>query len=115
MDSKTQQQLQSRIEEFAKDVTNILQRAVHLAMKDALPRGGKGKVVGSRGARRAARSVTPEALLKEVAREGDRRMEQIADALGAKSRTLLPVMKKLIAEKKVKTTGQARGTKYRAA
>jgi hypothetical protein len=82
-------------------------------MKDALPRG-RDKGGAGRGARRAGRAVSAEALLKEVAREADRRMEQIADALSTDSKALLPTMKKLIAEKKVKTTGQARGTKYRA-
>lgn len=114
MNSKTQQQLQSRIEEFAQDITAILQRAVSEAMKDAVPRG-RGKAVAAKKTRRAGKAVSPEALLKEVAREADRRMEQIADALGTSSKVLLPTMKKLIAEKKIKPTGQARGTKYRVA
>ncbi len=117
MNDQIQRQLAQRIEAFAADVTNILQRAVADSVSDALggasARGGRG-AVARRGARAGARSskVSPEALLREVEREGGRRIEQIADSLGVASKPLSRVMKKLVADKKVRFTGQARGTKY---
>lgn len=122
MNVKMQKLLQARIEAFATDVTNILQSAVADAVTEALPKGTRrgsaqlGKKAGrGRGARRAGKAVSPEVLLKEIAREPDRRMEQISASLGTTSKALVPTVKQLIADKKVKTTGKARGTTYRAA
>lgn len=121
MNVKTQKLLQARIEAFATDVTNILQSAVADAVKDALPASARrgalrlGKKAGRGRGRKIGKSVAPEVLLKEIAREPDRRMEQISAALGTSSKALVPTIKQLIADKKVKTSGQARGTTYRPA
>lgn len=118
-----QRELHARIESFASDITHILQKAVADSVADAL--GGRAaraarppalKARASKPKRAARRGVRIEAeqLLREVVWGPDRRMEQIAKALKTSSKDLTAPMKQLLAEKKVKRSGQARGTTYRA-
>lgn len=122
MNSRVEQELQARVEAFALDVTQILQRAVADSVQQALggsssSRGnavhGKKKAPPSRTA--GGRPVAADALLKELNRAGDRRMEELAKSLRTTTSALSKPMKELIAANQVKFTGQARGTKYRAA
>jgi hypothetical protein len=128
MNERIQRELQKSVEAFATDVTAILQRAVAAAVAEALggsraaraqvgrrPRG-RSKAKDAAG-RRTRQRVQQEAgaLLKEVQRRGDRRMEEIAKSLRTSTKALVTPMKKLLAAKKVKKSGTARGTKYRAA
>jgi hypothetical protein len=124
MNDKIQRELQARIETFARDITTLLSRAVSDAMKDAVPAGkarrgrppksaGGGKK-GAKKKKRAGKSIDEDTLLKEVAKEGGRRMEQIAEALGTTSKAIGPSMKSLIAAQKVKASGKARGMNYQA-
>jgi hypothetical protein len=121
MNERIQRELQDRIEAFATDVTAILQRAVADAVTEALggarrastsatgattPRGGKTE---------AARAAGAEALLREVKRKGGRRIEEIAKSLRTSTKALKSPMGRLLKAKRVKRTGQARGTKYTAA
>lgn len=71
--------------------------------------------VPSAGAPRAAASaVSSEVLLDYVKKHPNLRGEQISAALGSDSRTIRPVMQKLIAAKKVKTRGERRAMTYQA-
>jgi hypothetical protein len=125
MNAQVQRALQERIEAFAADVTKILQDAVAVAVAeafDAVPTSRRGSALrprltdaGGRRSRARMQQIT-DALLKEVQRQGGRRMEQIAESMGLKeTKPLVTPMKKLLAAKKVKKRGQARGTTYRAA
>lgn len=114
MSKNLEQKLQSRIAAFANDITAILQSAVADSVADALAvRGRAGAQVGGR--RGANADFSEDALLREIKREGGRRMEQISAALKTPSRQLKGPMKRLLAAKKIRTVGQARGTKYTAA
>lgn len=124
MNERIQRELQGRIEAFAVDVTAILQRAVADAVAEAIgspARGASRTSVSAKSkdaaGRRTRQRVQQEAgtLLKEVQRKGDRRMEEIAKSLRTSTKALVTPMKKLLAAKKVKKSGLARGTKYRAA
>jgi|1185.fasta_scaffold689713_1 hypothetical protein len=53
-------------------------------------------------------------LLKYVKRHPGERMEQIQDALGFATGKLTLPMRRLVAEKIVRTRGDARGTRYTA-
>ena len=125
MNEKIQRELHNRIETFATEITEILQRAVAGSVTEVLGVPGKVRPSGRAGAKTAsAKAVTHakaravmdgDTLLREVRRQGGRRMEELSKALRRTTMVLRGPMKKLIAEKKVKTSGQARGTKYRAA
>jgi hypothetical protein len=63
---------------------------------------------------RTGGSVDGDALLTYVMNNPGQRGEQIAAALGTDSTAMRPMMKRLIAERKVKTRGQRRGMTYLA-
>ena len=58
--------------------------------------------------------VDADALLSYVLNNPGRRGEQIGAAIGADAGTIRPVMKRLIADGKVRTQGQKRGMTYEA-
>lgn len=125
MNEKIQRELHNRIEAFAAEITEILQRAVAGSVAEVLggpvktrpsARAGVKAVNAPAVTRAKARAVMDrDVLLREVRRQGGRRMEELGKALRATTKVLRGPMKQLIAEKKVKTSGQARGTRYRAA
>jgi hypothetical protein len=53
-----------------------------------------------------------ERLLAHLGQHSGQRGEEIADALGSDTPTMRPVLKRLIAEGQVTTTGRNRGTRY---
>jgi hypothetical protein len=67
-----------------------------------------------RAARRGG-AVDPQAVLDFLTKNGSSSAEQAADALGTDTKSLRPVLRKLIDSGAVKATGQKRGTRYRAA
>jgi hypothetical protein len=69
----------------------------------------------ARGRRVASSSSVDEAaLLTYIQNNAGQRGEQIAEALGTDSKSVRPVMQRLIADRKVKTRGQRRGMTYAA-
>lgn len=122
MNEAIQRQLQARIEAFASDVTEILTRAVADSVAAALggsPRSGAKRVPATSARSRRPKSgrgssLDTETVLTEVRRKGDRRVEELAKSLRTSTRSLRLPLKKLIAAKKVKTTGQRRGMRYTA-
>ncbi|MBI1948577.1 MAG: hypothetical protein HYS27_23015 [Deltaproteobacteria bacterium] len=121
MNERIQRELQKSVEAFATDVTAILQRAVADAVAEAL--GGsrrattaaKGTSALRGGKTEAARAARAEALLRELKRKGDRRIEEIAKSMRTSTKALTAPMGRLLSAKQVKKTGVARGTKYRVA
>lgn len=122
MKEKMQSALRSRIDAFATDITALLTEAVAQAVKETLgvssPGRGEPKGRAAKAGRGQGRAVVaPDDLLKAVAQGGDEgmRMEEIGKAMRVATKSLIKPMKALLAAKKVKRTGQARGTKYRSA
>src|SRR3954469_7090783 len=121
MNAQLQRALETRIEAFARDITSILQSAVADAVGDALgsKRGGGSVARGAGGRKLSSRSerirADADALLRGVEKKGGQRMEQIAKSMGSSTKALGAPMRFLLKEKKVKRSGQARGTTYRAA
>lgn len=94
-------------------------RAKAASRKKATAKKAAGKATGSR--RKKGQKRTPEqleamtkSLLKEIKRKGGRRIEEIGTALSIPTKELALPIKKLIADKKIKTTGQRRATRYSA-
>lgn len=121
MNERIQRELQEQVEAFATTVTAILQRAVADAVADALGGSRKLRVAAksapaTRGGKtEAARVSRADALLREVQRKGGRRMEEIAKSMRTSTKSLTSPMRRLLKAKRVKKSGVARGTKYRAA
>jgi hypothetical protein len=128
-------QLRARIETFVADISAAVRGSALEAVRDAL--GSPGAAPAKRGPGRPSRSVasdapaaapkrkskrakrTPEDVAKMgetvvayVAKNPGQSVEQIKKALGVEKKDLqLPIIR-MIAAKKLKTTGQKRGTKY---
>lgn len=131
MNEHVQRRLQECIEGFAAQVTEILKDAVADGVASALGGSRRAQAPVQRGrgrpkarskavdkaGRRTRERVQQEAdaLLKEVQRKGGRRAEQIAKSMRTSTKALVTPMKKLLAAKRVKKSGVARGTTYRAA
>jgi hypothetical protein len=138
MANKIDQKIEARILSFVDDLTSLVHDAVSDAVSDAVrsaissTRGGGGGGGGGGRGGRPARAASSDGrgpgtgkkrtseqvdamgsrLLAEIKRGGGRRIEQIAASMRVKTSVLkLPVIK-LMAEKKIKTTGTRRGTKY---
>ena len=60
-------------------------------------------------------SVSLGSLVQRIGRLSEIRMEQICDGLGMKTNLLQPLAKRLLAEKRLKAKGKARGTTYTVA
>lgn len=120
MNQRIQRELQESVEDFGSDVTALLTRAVAEAVAEVLAGARVKKAASPRNAatRRPksgrGSSYDVDKLFVEVQRQGGRRMEQIAKSLRTSTKSLTLPMKKLIAAKKVKASGMARGTNYTA-
>ncbi len=86
-------------------------RAV-LSLSGAMPKVGRGGVVvqANRG-----RQVQPEDVLQYITSHPGSRCEDIAATVGADTKAVSSVLRSLRAEGKVRSEGQARGTRYFAA
>ena len=122
MDQNTQQLLRGRIDAFATDIAEILTRAVADAVTLSLGASGSKAAAGKRGltsgsSGRSPVKVVPADLLRAVVQAGPDgvRMEQLGRVLNTPTKDLIRPIKALVAKKKVKRSGKARGTTYRAA
>jgi hypothetical protein len=111
MNEKLSHELQSRIESFAADVTAILQRAVADSVASAL--AGAPSRRGRRAS--AAHSVDADVVLREIKRKSGQRVEELAKNLHTSTKSLKSPLAELMQSKRVKKSGAARGTNYRAA
>jgi hypothetical protein len=107
--------VQSLLRELETAIREQVRAELSAAMSSALGNGRPpvGRPAGSRGRRgRADLAQTAEAILKHLAKNPDSRAEQLADALGAPTKTLVGPLKQLMADKSIKRKGKARGTTY---
>jgi len=128
----TDAQLRAQIDAFVSDISTLVRRAALDAVATAL--GSPAPAPAKRGPGRppkAATSAAPakprgkrgkrtpedvakmgEVVVAYVAKNPGQSVEQIKKALGVEKKDLqLPIIR-MIAAKKLKTTGQKRGTKY---
>jgi len=127
MASPIDQQIRNRIDQFATDLNALIREAavasVAHALQDAHPTSAAPRarrVDATRMGNRAKGEKRDPQLLEHlterlrgfIAKNAGQRIEQIAVSLGTTTKELALPAKKLIAEKKVRTTGQKRATKY---
>jgi len=125
-------QIQDHIQSFVEELTLLIKRAAVQSVAEALnegggrrgpgrPRGAAGRAAAAPadGARRKGAKRDPqelEALTEKlnayVKSHGGQRIEQIAQGMGTSTKELALPAKKLLATKKIKTTGTRRATKY---
>ncbi|HYP98785.1 MAG TPA: DNA-binding protein [Polyangiaceae bacterium] len=127
--------IRSRVEAFAEELSALIRDSAMETVRDALGGGGaapRGR--GGRGGRAAAASAPPVRgggrrekgqkrdpgeierltgrLLDYVKGNAGQRIEQIAAGMGTVTKELNLPVKKLIAQKALKTKGQKRATQY---
>src|SRR5213075_93639 len=104
MNDELQREIQSRIETFAKDITKLLQGAVNDALSTVLAGQNRSsstttKAGAPRGRRGRKPAISEDVLLAEIKKQGGRRMEHLAKALGIPSIKLKGPIKRLVATK----------------
>jgi hypothetical protein len=122
-----QRQINDRVAAFVADVTEIARQAAMETLSQALHNGGGVSARGSvspyaqgaaapriRGGKRTPQELeqTASALFAHIEAHPGQRMEEIARALGSTTRDLALPVKKLLAERRIRTEGQKRATKY---
>jgi len=119
-------QIKKAIESFVEELSELVRAAAVQSVTEAFGGGGGATrvAVASRGprvarARAKGQKRRPEdlealvgQLLNAIKASPGLRMEQIAKSLKSSTQELALPAKKLIAEKKIKTKGERRATKY---
>jgi hypothetical protein len=124
-------QIQDHIQSFVEELTLLIKRAAVQSVAEALNEGGSRRgpgrprgsaarpAIGSGGSRRKGAKRDPkelEALTEKlngyIKSHGGQRIEQIATGMGTSTKELALPAKKLLATKKIRTTGTRRATKY---
>ena len=124
-------QIQDHIQSFVEELTLLIKRAAVQSVAEALNEGGRRGPGRPRAAaarlaaapagasRRKGAKRDPqelEALTEKlnayIKSHGGQRIEQIAQGMGTSTKELALPAKKLLATKKIKTTGTRRATKY---
>jgi hypothetical protein len=122
-------QLDRLVNTFVSDlrelVASVTREEVAEAIRKAVGSGGgrggrKGRaavIVDSRRLKRSPKQMAGQAekLYEHIKANPGQRMEQICDALGMGTNLLQPLARRLLAEKRIKAKGKARGTTYTAA
>jgi len=125
--------IRSRVEAFAEELSALIRDSAMETVRDALGGGGAPRR-GGRGGRAAAVSSAPVRgggrrekgqkrdpaeierltgrLLDYIKGNAGQRIEQIAAGMGTVTKELNLPVKKLIAQKALKTKGQKRATQY---
>ncbi len=126
--------IRSRVEQFAEELSTLIRDSAMETVREALGGGGGGSSArrGGRGGRASAAPAKLSAgrrekgqkrdpgeierltgrLLDYVKGNGGQRIEQIAAGMGTVTKELNLPVKKLIAQKSLKTKGQKRATQY---
>ena len=123
-----QRQINDRVAAFVSEITDIAREAAMETLSDALGSeqdrrrtgglsNGRASVTPRRrsaGGKRAPHEIqrTAEALHAHVTANPGERMEDIARALGSTTRDLALPVKKLLSDKRIRTEGQKRATRY---
>jgi hypothetical protein len=124
--SDTNQQIRDRIEEFVTQLNQLVRQTALESVQDALGSGaGSGRGRGAaraaigRGARRKGEkrssdqiADTTKAVVTYVRKNPGQGVEAIAKGLGTVTKELTLPIRKLVAERQLKTKGQKRATKY---
>jgi hypothetical protein len=122
------QQIRNRIDEFVTELDTLVRQAAVASVAQALQGRGaapsralsRARPAAARsGARRKGQKRDPreldqltERLLASIRKNSGQRIEQIAVTMGTTTKELALPAKKLIADKKVRTTGNRRATRY---
>jgi hypothetical protein len=119
------QQIRDAIEAFVEELSGLVRTAALQSVTEVFGhsasggRRGRGGAVRVSSRRAKGEKRSPQALqqlvgnlLSEIKTKPGLRMEQIAKALGSSTKELALPAKKLILEKKIKTKGERRATKY---
>lgn len=124
--------LRARIEAFTDELIEIIQASVAEQLTSAVgavvsggraPGRGRGRPRGSatpstgrrgKGQKRSPKllAATTERLAAYIAKNPGQRIEQISEGLGTPTKDLALPVKKLVGEKRIKTRGQRRATRY---
>jgi len=119
-------QIDKVVGDFASELRNLVRKAVFEEVEAALAsvtglKGKRGTSVArvrgpGRGGKRSPKEIeaTTKKLLGHIQENPNQRMEQISAALGIRTTLLQPCIKQLVADRKIKTKGKARGTTYLA-
>ena len=125
-------QLVKLVTAFVAELRMVVETATRDEVADALRKAvgnGAARAVRGRGGKRVA-IVDASSRFKRTPRQMEgqaeklydyikshpgERMEQICDGLGMKTNLLQPLAKRLLAEKRLKAKGKARGTTYTVA
>jgi hypothetical protein len=121
-----EQQISQRVQAFVSEITELARRQALETLSTALAAGGaaigagrgrgrKGNGhVASAGGRRSADQIeaTSRALIGEITARPGQRVEQIGGRLGRPTRELALPLRKLVRQKRIRTEGQRRATKY---
>jgi hypothetical protein len=124
-------QIQDHIQSFVEELTLLIKRAAVQSVAEALNEGGGRRGPGRpRGAARSSGAPAGASRRKGAKRDpqelealteklngyvkahGGQRIEQIAQGMGTSTKELALPAKKLLATKKIRTTGTRRATKY---
>lgn len=125
--------IRSRVEQFAEELSALIRDSAMETVREALGGGGSAPRRGARGGRPSAAPAKISSsrgrekgqkrdpgeierltgrLLDYVKGNGGQRIEQIAAGMGTVTKELNLPVKKLIAQKALKTKGQKRATQY---
>jgi len=122
-------QIRKTIEAFVEELSGLVRAAALQSVTEAFGAGGvpvrrgRGAVAAapapsgrgrSKGQKRPPEALAQltESLLAAIKASPGQRMEEIAKGLGTSTGELTLPAKKLLAEKKIKTKGERRATKY---
>ncbi len=131
--NSVEERIRARIDTFVTELNALVRQAAVEAVDAALSDGGTARRGRGRGRGRPSRSgtsrrkatgkrirrssadgdATATAVLRQVKITPGGSVTDIGAALGLSSKDLKLPIKKLLEEKKVRTTGQRRGTKFR--
>ena len=131
--STIDQEIRARIEAFTQELAELVKQAAVDSVQSALTDGSpttRGRVSAARRTPRRAKKATRRTtsrsgrrstaqveamgaeILSHIRSNPGHRLEEIGAALGVSTKDLKRPVANLLEERKVKTTGKARGTKY---
>ncbi len=129
--SNFEQQINQRVQAFVAEITELARKQAFDTLSSALQgaglfggrgrggrngagRRGRAALATSAGGRRSADQIeaTCEALLSQIGSNPGQRIEQIGSAIGMRTKDLALPIRKLVAQKQIRTEGQRRATRY---
>jgi hypothetical protein len=115
-----QNQVNTRVEAFVAEITELARAAAYQALSGALDtpiasgRGATMALRGRKGGKRTADEIAQmaDAFLAHITANPGQRMEHIAKELGLPTPELTLPVRKLLADGKLRVEGQKRATQY---